>query len=113
MRPDDESALLDVADAARLIIADLASLSQFEFEADAQVRDAVMYRLVIMGEAVKRLSGDFRDAHPSMRWSAIAGLRDILVHRYDRVDVTEVWNIALRDVPELLAYIQPLLLEES
>ena len=48
-----------------------------------------------------------------MRWTAIAGLRDILVHRYDRVDVAEVWSIALRDVPELLAYIQPLLLLEE
>lgn len=109
MQPDDASALVDIAEAARLIVSALAGKPFPEFERDGIARDAVLYRLLVMGEATKRLSMAFREAHPGVRWRAVAGLRDILVHRYDRVDASEIWNIATNDVPALLSYVEPLL----
>ena len=66
----------------------------------------------MIGEAVKRLSPEFRDAQAAFHWSSVAGLRDILVHTYERVDQREIWNIATTSVPGLLASISPLLPEE-
>lgn len=44
-----------------------------------------------------------------MPWSSMAGMRDKLIHAYDAVDLLEVWQTATTGVPELLAYITPLL----
>lgn len=109
MPPDADAALLDVAHAARRIVELTTNTTMATFLANETLREAVQYRLIIAGEAVKRLPPEFREAHPDVRWGAIAGLRDILVHAYERVDQVEVWNIAIRNVPALLRYIEPLL----
>ena len=45
-----------------------------------------------MGEATKRLSAGCRASHPEIPWRAMAGLRDVLIHAYDKVDLQEVWQ---------------------
>lgn len=65
-------------------------------------QDAVMRQLEILGEATKRLSDSFRAEHEEIPWRGIAGMRDILIHAYDHVDVVEVWRVAVEDIPRLL-----------
>ncbi|MBN2388553.1 MAG: DUF86 domain-containing protein [Anaerolineales bacterium] len=60
----------------------------------------------MIGEAVKRLSVEFRVAHPQIPWASMAGMRDHLVHAYDLVDWDEVWETATRDVPGLMKQIE-------
>jgi hypothetical protein len=43
-----------------------------------------------MGEAAKRLSAEFRDSHPEIPWRDIAGMRDVLIHVYDNVDLARI-----------------------
>ncbi|MEO8541888.1 MAG: HepT-like ribonuclease domain-containing protein [bacterium] len=62
----------------------------------------------IVGEAVKRLTFNFRAANPGIDWRRWAGLRDVLVHAYDVVDTAQVWEIARDDVAELLAFLSTL-----
>ena len=54
---------------------------------EAQVAfDAILYDLLVIGEAVKSLSQSFKDQFPVTPWSQISGMRDILAHEYFRVD---------------------------
>ena len=48
--------------------------------------DAVLRNLAVIGEAVRAVSDEFKAAHPEVTWPAIAGLRNIVVHEYFRVD---------------------------
>ena len=50
--------------------------------------DAILYSLVVIGEAVKHLSDDVRDRHGHLPWSEITRLRDRLAHHYTQVDPT-------------------------
>ena len=50
------------------------------------VADAVVHNLLVIGEAVKGLDESTRLAAPDVPWADIAGMRDILVHHYFRVD---------------------------
>ncbi len=105
----DEATLLDIAEAARLVASFVQDVSKAVFLDDFKTQSAVLYQLIVMGEAVKRLSSEFRAQHTEIPWSLIAGMRDHLIHGYDIVDWDEVWKTATSDVPDLLSKIEPLL----
>jgi uncharacterized protein with HEPN domain len=67
--------------------------------------------LEIIGEATKRLSDSCRQQHPLIPWREMAGMRDVLIHAYDRVDLEEVWITLSEQLPALLAQIEPVLSE--
>ncbi|NTU62465.1 MAG: DUF86 domain-containing protein [Chloroflexi bacterium] len=103
----DETTLLDIAEAARLVVSFVQDMSKAVFLDDYKTQSAVLYQLIVMGEAVKRLSSEFRAQYIEIPWSLIAGMRDHLIHGYDIVDWDEVWKTATSDVPDLLAKIEP------
>jgi uncharacterized protein with HEPN domain len=105
----DEVTLLDIARSLRLIIEFTRAMEESDFLEDAKTQSAVLHQLLILGEAVKRLSTEFRARHPEIPWVLIAGMRDHLIHEYDSVDLEEVWSTAGRDVPRLLGSLEPLL----
>jgi uncharacterized protein with HEPN domain len=65
------------------------------------IQDAVIRNLQVTAESTQRLSGDLKAAHPEINWSGIVGLRNALVHDYFGVDLGVVWEIVVRDVPQL------------
>lgn len=62
---------------------------------------------MIIGEAAKRLSPDFKTKHIGVDWRGVAGMRDKLIHHYRRVDLDEVWLVATEEVPALVALLEP------
>ena len=107
--PRDEAILLDVAQAARLVLTFKRGMDKAAFLQDTKTQSAILHQLMVMGEAVKRLSPEFRARHPDIPWALVAAMRDKLIHGYDIVDLDEVWKTAEADVPDLLAWIEPLL----
>lgn len=71
------------------------------FMDDVMIQDAVIRNLEIIGEAAKRLDDGYRADHPEIPWRALAGLRDVLIHQYEGVDLEKVWAVVERDLPGL------------
>jgi uncharacterized protein with HEPN domain len=105
----DLSSVLDIVRMGRLTGEFIGSASRTDLDANPQLRLAVLHALLIIGEAVKRLSPEFRNARPEIPWKQIAGTRDRLIHGYDDVNLDKVWEIATAQVPGLVASLEPLL----
>ena len=105
----DEAVLLDIVRAAQLVLEFRQEMDKTAFFDDLKSQSAILHQLMVMGEAVKRLSAEFRARHSEVPWMLIAGMRDKLIHGYDIVDLEQVWQTAVGDVPELLSLIEPLL----
>lgn len=106
--PRDETTLLDILHAARLARQFVAGMDQEAFVSDEKTQSATLHQLSILGEAVKRLSNDFRDANTDLPWKMMAGMRDKLIHDYDSVDLGQVWQTIDRDVPQVIHSLEPL-----
>jgi len=109
----DQAILLDLARAARLILEFREGMEKDAFLDDLKTQSSVLHQLIVMGEAVKRLSEGFRSQYSEIPWALIAGMRDNLIHGYDIVDLDEVWRTATSDVPDLLSWLVPRLPREG
>ncbi|MCK5026325.1 MAG: DUF86 domain-containing protein [Nanoarchaeota archaeon] len=76
-------------------------IGEEDFNENAQLQDAIMRRLEIIGEAVKNIPSRFRDKHPDLPWKEIAGMRDVLIHAYFGINIARVWNVVVNDIPDM------------
>ncbi|MEQ8971197.1 HepT-like ribonuclease domain-containing protein [Coleofasciculus sp. E2-BRE-01] len=79
------------------------------FFTNKMMQDAVIRNLEIIGEATKRLSEEIITNYPNVPWRQMAGLRDVLIHDYLKVDLEEVWLVVETDIPPLKVQIQQIL----
>jgi uncharacterized protein with HEPN domain len=101
MKRDDTVYLQHVRDAITKIETYLTDVDEATFRAQSLIQDGVIRQLEIIGEAVKRLSPVARALASKIPWSAIAGMRDKLIHDYFGVNLDQVWLTATADLPEL------------
>lgn len=71
------------------------------FLADDKTIDAVVRNLEVVGEAVKQLPSGFKEDHPGVPWTQMAGLRNRIVHDYAGIDLEIIWELLEHAVPEL------------
>jgi len=71
------------------------------FLGSSLLQDAVIRNLEVIGEAAKRVSDEYRAAHPELAWRGMAALRDVLIHNYEGVDPHQVWLVVERELPPL------------
>jgi uncharacterized protein with HEPN domain len=101
--PRDTATLLDIQRASLKVIQFQQGISKTDFIEDDKTQSAIVFQLMIIGEAVKRLSQEFRTLYPETPWKLMAGMRDKLIHNYDDIDWEEVWKTSTTDIPVLLS----------
>lgn len=100
--PRDAGYLLDILNAARGARQYLSRRSFESFLADPQCQDAVIRRLEIMGEAARRMSRGVRSTLDDLPWEQMIGIRSVMIHDYDDIDLQIVWDTVMKDLPPLI-----------
>jgi uncharacterized protein with HEPN domain len=101
MQHDDLVYVAEMYDFAVGIARRADGLERAAFDADEDLRLAIVHLLGWLGEAARRVSEGSKDALPDIPWSFIVGMRNILAHDYLHVDYDVVFKTATEKVPEL------------
>ena len=92
----EELRLRDIAAAIATIRSHVA-----DGEFDRKTSDAVLYNLVVIGEAAAQISEDTRAAAPEIPWTKVVGLRNLVAHEYFRVDLDVIQSILSEQLDQL------------
>jgi len=107
---DSRGRLEDILEAIGKIESEQAK-GKTAFEGSPLVQTWMVHHLMIIGEAVRALDPALKQKYPSIPWRQIAGMRNILVHDYFRINHAIVWETVNTDVPQLKSQIQTVLKE--
>lgn len=88
-------------DTARKIVGKAEGLTRARFDADENLRLALLHLVQILGEAARCVSDKGRAAHPDIEWRSITGMRHRIVHDYMDVDEDILFRVATENVPDL------------
>ena len=97
----EELYVADLVDNARAVQEYLDGVTRERWDADRVLRDAVLYRMLLLGEIASALPDELRDRYPDVAWPQIRAFRNLAVHRYFGVDWAVVWKIA-QEEPSVL-----------
>ncbi|MDV3351583.1 DUF86 domain-containing protein [Leptolyngbyaceae cyanobacterium CCMR0082] len=105
----DAAAIWDMARAIREIQEFTADFSEDSFLETLWIKRVVERNFEILGEACRRVSVEFQQAHPEIDWRNTVALRNIIAHRYERVNYKLLWMIIQNTLPALLMSLDSLL----
>lgn len=108
MSPRDLVYVGHMLDMARKAVTKTRDLSREEYDADENLRLALIHLVQVIGEAARQVSHPFADMHPEVPWANIIGMRHKVVHDYLGVDEDIVWQVVTEDLPKLVAVLGPL-----
>ena len=100
--------LQDILEAIAQIKAEQAK-GKDTFLREPLVQVWMVHHLMIIGEAVRAIDPAFRQRYPAVPWRQIAGMRNILVHDYFRINEQIVWETVEQHLPPLEAQILEIL----
>jgi uncharacterized protein with HEPN domain len=82
----------------------IAGLAKEDFLADRKTQDAVILKLLVIGELAAKLldeHADFVADYPKVPWRQMKGMRNRMAHGYFDRDLDVVWDTVQTDLPGL------------
>ena len=101
MSPEEKVRLTHIVEAATLIASYINGVSKEAFLRDPMRQDAVMRRIQIIGEAVRHLSHQVVTSIPDFPAKEARGMRNVLVHDYEGVNLERLWDTPVQDIPAI------------
>ena len=97
----DQSRLEDILSAINCVEEYTKNLTEAQLKEDRLRLHATIYNVQIIGEAIYKLTKEFKQEHPDTPWHLIEKMRHILVHDYFRINFDILWIVITEDIPLL------------
>jgi uncharacterized protein with HEPN domain len=108
-RRDPDVRLRHMLDAATEAMELARGKTRADLDADRLLNLGLVRLLEIVDEAANRVPLQERERLSGISWGAIVGLRNRLIHGYDRVEFDILWEVVTRDLPPLVGELSRIL----
>ncbi len=105
---DPRQHLQDALDSIKHINHYFSGKSEADLEDDDMLFDAIVMRLQVIGETVKKLPPQMHAQYPDIPWREIIALRNYISHAYSYLDARRFYVIIVNDLPKLDRVLQEL-----
>ncbi len=102
---DSNIYLKNILDKANEAVKYCEGMSEKDFLDDGKTQSAVIMKLIVIGEEAKKLPEEIKSAI-DLPWKMIAGFRNMAVHEYFDIDLSQIWNTIQMDIPDLISKIE-------
>lgn len=88
-------------------------MTRADFEVNEMAVQAVLYNLIVIGEAAANIPTDIQERLSKLPWRLMSDMRNLIAHEYFRVDPEIVWDTVQNNIPGLIEPLQKLLDSEE
>jgi uncharacterized protein with HEPN domain len=101
-RHDDAMSLRHMLDHATEAVEMAQGRRREDLDSDRQLNLCLVRLVEVVGEAASRVTQSTRRKLAIIPWAAVVGLRNRLIHAYDKVDFNILWDVVQLDLPPLI-----------
>jgi uncharacterized protein with HEPN domain len=80
-----------------------------KFEKDSMVQDAVLRNLHTLAESSTRISPELTRLFTDVPWKEMRAFRHVVVHDYLGLELDQIWEIVIVNIPPLKESVQKIL----
>jgi uncharacterized protein with HEPN domain len=102
-----------ILDAIAEIQSFTTGVSYEQFSADAKTLKAIVWNLMLIGEASRHIPPEVEEAYGEIPWPQMRGIRNQIVHGYDQIDLEVVWKVVQDELPPLIPMLERILREAT
>ena len=84
-------------------------MTEENFLRSEMTKRAVGMTAINIGELTKHLTKEFRENYPQVEWKSAARFRDIVAHKYETLNMLDVYETVTKDFPEMKMQIEKIL----
>lgn len=99
---DDALPFDHMSEAANRAMQYAVGSSPVSLRSDPMRADAILRVIGVLGEAASRVRPEVRARFPALPWKQMKGMRNALVHAYDRIDWSIVWETVTVHLPAMM-----------
>ncbi len=110
-KADNQYRLLQIEKAIIQIELFVTGINMDEFINNSLISSAVLFQFSVAGEAVGHVEKDLLDKY-QYTWYKVRAFRNLMSHEYFRIELSAVWEVIVKDLPELKAMIRRILDQE-
>jgi len=105
-RRDDTIYLRHMIEHARTATELSGGKDRSSLDTEPMLRYALLHLVCILGEAANRVSATGRTKYRQVPWRNLIGMRNMVIHGYDVVDLDILWKTVETDLPALIQTLQ-------
>lgn len=109
MRLRDQTVLKKICSEIDVATEILGDISMENFLTNETIKRAVAMTAINIGELVKSLTPELKDANNHVAWKKAAALRNVAAHKYETLKMDLVYVTVTKDFPELKLQIEKIL----
>ena len=84
-----------------------------DLDQEPMLRYSLLHLMCILGEAANRVSTEGKRKHAAIPWRDIIGMRNMLIHGYDAVDLGILWETVVTDLHTIAQGLEKALAEST